>query len=141
VLFLGHIAISLLVADRTDSDRAAAVAGNLVPDVVDKTGSWVLKLLPSGRWLAHGLPFTFLTIALARPFLDDRRWRGFALGYLCHLFADLWQGGQIPWLAPFKSPPKRRQKRTFMHWFLYLLPEVVGGAIIWRILDEDRPTG
>ena len=99
MFFFGHIAATLLVADATDSDRTAAVAGNLLPDVTDKTLSWVFRLGPS-RWLAHGLPAYLLTNLVAFALLDRQRRRGFALGYAGHLLCDLWAGGRVPWLVP-----------------------------------------
>jgi hypothetical protein len=139
MLFLGHIAASLLVADATGSDRTAAVAGNLVPDVIDKTASRLLKLTPASRWLAHGLPSFALFAALSFLALDRRRWRGFVLGYAGHLVCDLWAGGRVPWFAPFerqRRPDKLRGKRRT----LFLLPEVVGAPIIWLLLSRPRTT-
>jgi hypothetical protein len=139
MLFFGHIATTLLIADATGSDRAAAVAGNLLPDVTDKTLGWVLKLTPA-RWLAHGLPGYFLVNMAAFALLDGRRRRGFALGYAGHLVCDLWAGGKVPWLAPFQPYPPRRQKRRhpMRFWSLYLLPEVVGLPIVVRLLQSQR---
>jgi membrane-bound metal-dependent hydrolase YbcI (DUF457 family) len=135
MLFFGHIATSLLVADATDSDRAAAVAGNLLPDVTDKTLGWVLRLTPS-RWLAHGLPAYFLVNVIAFAVLDRRRWRGFALGYAGHLLCDLWAGGKVPWLAPFQKQPDRKKKRSkgFRYFVVYMIPEVIGLPITLRLL-------
>jgi hypothetical protein len=139
VLFLGHIAVSLVLADLTGSDRGAAVAGNLLPDVVDKTGGWVLRVMPSGRWFAHGLPSLASTVALARLVLPPRHWRGFSLGYAGHLLGDLYGGGRVPWLAPFSRPPARK-KRDNLLTFTVLAPEVVGGLVIWwRLAKAPRP--
>jgi hypothetical protein len=140
VLFFGHIAASLLVADVTGSDRATTVAGNLVPDVIDKTLSWVLKLTPSGRWLAHGLPFFSLASAFALVVVDRRRARGFALGYAGHLVCDLWGGGRVPWLAPFETPQRRRRSSRWTRKALtiYLIPEVVGAPVVVYLLGRPR---
>lgn len=136
VLFFGHIATSLLLADATRSDRAAAVVGNLAPDVIDKTGAWVLRVMPAARWIAHGLPFFALASLLAFFVLDGRRWRGFVLGYGGHLVCDLWAGGRVPWLAPFQKPqPKRRRNKRGL--LFYLLPEFLGLPLIWRRLRPD----
>ena len=121
----------MLIADATESDRAAAVAGNLVPDVMDKTLGWVLKLTPS-RWLFHGLPLFALIAAGSRLFLSGPRWRGFVLGYAGHLVCDLWAGGRVPWMAPFgRKPVKRGGKKPVRFWAMYLLPEVVGVVVLW----------
>lgn len=136
VLFFGHIATSLLLADATGSDRTAAVAGNLLPDITDKTLSWVLKLTPS-RWLAHGLPGFALANIAAFLLLDRRRWRGFALGYAGHLTCDLWAGGKVPWLAPFQRKPRRRRAGR-LNTLVFLLPEVVGLPLTLWLLRPDR---
>ena len=134
MLFFGHIAASLLIADATDSDRTAAVAGNLLPDVMDKTLGYVLRLTPS-RWLAHGLPGYALATVAAFAFLDRRRWRGFALGYAGHLLCDLWAGGKVPWLAPFQPKPRRRPRRGKLYPLVYLLPEAIGLPITLHLLQ------
>jgi hypothetical protein len=139
MLFFGHIATSLLLADATDSDRTAAVAGNLLPDVTDKTLGWVLRLTPS-RWLAHGLPGYLLVILFAFALMDRRRWRGFALGYAGHLVCDLWAGGKVPWLAPFQPRPPRKEGRSkgLRYMMVYLIPEVIGLPLTLRLLRCDR---
>jgi hypothetical protein len=141
MLFFGHIAASLLVADATGSDRAAAVAGNLLPDVLDKTGAWVLRLTPSARWLAHGLPCFAVVSLIAGLFLEPRRWRGFVLGYAGHLACDLWAGGRVPWLAPFRSLPRKRSRRSRRALALYLLPEAVGAPLSWWLLARREKAG
>jgi hypothetical protein len=139
MLFLGHVAASLLIADASGSDRAAAVAGNLLPDVTDKTAGWILRLWPS-RWLAHGLPCYLAVCALARLFLDEKRWRGFALGYAGHLLCDLWAGGRVPWCAPFEPQRPYRAKESWplRRKLLYLAPEFVGAPIVWRLLSNKQ---
>jgi hypothetical protein len=138
MLFLGHIAVTLLLADATRTDRAAAIAGNLTPDLIDKTGSIVLHRTPR-RWFAHGLPFYFLAVLLLRPFVDQRRWRAYALGYAGHLLCDLWAGGRVPWFAPFEPKRYRRRKRSPGHLVLYLLPEFLGAYITYRRSVQPSP--
>jgi hypothetical protein len=135
MLFFGHIAVSLLLADVTKTDRTAAVVGNLVPDVTDKTGGWVLKVMPAGRWFAHGLPCFTAVVAAAKLVLPEKQWRAFALGYAGHLVCDLYAGGKVPWFAPFETPPKvRHEKKSRAFWIAYLAADVVGAAITWRLL-------
>ncbi len=137
MLFLGHIAVSLVAADATGSDRVAAVAGNLVPDVVDKTGGWVLRVFPGGRWLAHGLPFFGVSVLATRLLLDERRWRGFALGYLGHLVGDLYGGGRVPWLAPFGRVGSRGMPKHLVTPST-LVSEAAGALIIgWRLRSRQ----
>ncbi len=135
MLFFGHVATSILIADATDSDPIAAVAGSLVPDVTDKSLG-VLHLTPT-RWLAHGLIGFAIAATGARFVLDDRRWRGFVLGYAGHLVCDLWAGSKVPWLSPFqKKPPKEKRIRGKLHFFVYMLPEVIGLPLVWRKLNQ-----
>ena len=140
MLFFGHIAVSLLIADATKTDRAAAVAGNLLPDVTDKTGAWVLRAMPSSRWLAHGLPCYTAVVAATRLVLPERQWRAFALGYAGHLVCDLYAGGKVPWFAPFETPPPRkRRKKSLAFWIAYLAADVVGAVVTWRLLRPAEP--
>jgi hypothetical protein len=142
MIFLGHIAVSMALADLTKSDRKAAIAGNLLPDVTDKTGGWLLKLMPSGRWLAHGLPFFAAVCLAARLVLDERRWRGFVLGYAGHLVGDLYGGGKVPWLAPFETPrpPDSAEKR--LRGMIMALPaEVVGAVVIGLLIARSGQSG
>jgi hypothetical protein len=93
------------------------VAGNLVPDVMDKTLGWVLKLTPS-RWLFHGLPVFAMIAVISRLF-------------------DLWAGGRVPWMAPFgPKPVKRLGPKPLAFWAVYLLPEVVGAVVLWGRVRE-----
>jgi membrane-bound metal-dependent hydrolase YbcI (DUF457 family) len=135
MLFLGHIAASLLLADATDSDRVTVVAGAMLPDVTDKTGAWILHKQPS-RWLAHGLPFFTLVALLTRADPDARRSRGFILGYAGHLLCDLWAGDKVPWFAPFEKQRQPKRNRSLLYHFVYLIPEFVGAAIIWRLVGK-----
>jgi hypothetical protein len=131
MLFFGHIAVSVALADATNSDTAAAIAGNLFPDVVDKSLGWVARLTPS-RWVAHGLPCLVTTCALLKPVLPERAWRGFALGYVSHLAGDLWNGGRLPLLAPFRGRRRSRRGAYGLAWLgANLGPEVAGLGFLW----------
>jgi hypothetical protein len=137
MLFFGHMAASVIIADRAGCDRAAAIAGSLLPDVLDKSAS-LLRLSPS-RWLAHGLPFYALSVFGVRILVDGKAWRGFALGYAGHLLCDLWAGSRVPWWAPFQPRLRRRPRRKHhaLRFALYLLPEIIGGAFVLRLLRRE----
>jgi membrane-bound metal-dependent hydrolase YbcI (DUF457 family) len=98
-----HLAASLLVNEACHGDRASAAAGALVPDLIDKTLAWVLGVTPSGRYASHSLAaaaaLTLTTTAVA----GRRKGASFGASYLCHLACDLWAGGHVPWLMPFKT--------------------------------------
>ena len=100
---LAHLAASLLLNEASRGDRASAAAGAVAPDLVDKTLAWVLGVTPSGRFAAHSLVgATALTLTVARV-AGPRRGASFGASYLCHLAADLFGGGRVPWLMPFKK--------------------------------------
>jgi hypothetical protein len=138
MLFFGHIALSIAIADAIHADSRAAVAGNLVPDLADKSLKW-LGVTP-GRWLGHGLPFVALSCAATRPLLPKHAWRGFVLGYTSHLVGDLWGGGKLPLLAPFRGDQSPRAPwYGRKEWATVLAPEVVGLAfLLWRASRRVR---
>lgn len=113
-----HLATSLLLNEVYRGDRASAAAGAIVPDLIDKTLAWLLGVTPSGRHAAHSLAgagvLTMATAWLAGP----ERGASFGASYLCHLVGDLWEGGHVPWLMPF-----RKYKHSERRWDL---------GITWR---------
>lgn len=92
----------MLLSDLCRGDRAWAAAGTLLPDVIDKTLDWVLGLTPCGRYLAHSLAGAALLTAGAVTVGGRRRGLSFGVSYLAHLTCDLWEGGRVPWLMPFR---------------------------------------
>jgi hypothetical protein len=128
MLFLGHVATGVAIADATDSDHAATVAGTMLPDVIDKTGSWVFHVFPKGRWIAHGLPCFFAVSAFVFATQERRKARGFILGYLGHLMCDLWGGGRVPWFAPFEHTERSKGKTPFLVPLLKSMPPEIAGA-------------
>ena len=134
MLFLGHVATGVAIADATDSDHAATVAGTMLPDIVDKTGSWVFHVFPKGRWLAHGLPCFAAVSALVFATQERRRARGFILGYMGHMLCDLWGGGKVPWFAPFERPRRTRRKPPVLVPLLKSMPPEIAGA--WFLVNR-----
>jgi membrane-bound metal-dependent hydrolase YbcI (DUF457 family) len=128
MLFLGHIATGVAIADATDSDHAASVAGTMLPDVIDKTGSWVFHVFPKGRYIAHGLPFFAVVSALVLATQERRKARGFILGYAGHLLCDLWGGGRVPWFAPFEKTVRSPRKVAFWGPLAKSMPPEIAGA-------------
>jgi hypothetical protein len=127
---LAHLAASLLLNEAYRGDRVSAAAGTVVPDLVDKTLAWVLGVTPSGRYAAHSLAgagaITLATLAVA----GRRRGLSFGASYLCHLLADLWDDGHVPWLMPFKRYTHADRRWAIgMTWKSALL-EVAGLAVL-----------
>lgn len=84
-------------------DRVSAAAGTILPDLIDKTLAWVLGATPSARHAAHSLAgASTLTLATMR-FAGARKGLSLGVSYLCHLVCDLWEGGHVPWLMPFRA--------------------------------------
>ena len=86
-------------------------------------------------------PLVHNPVVLAtRAAMPQKQWQAFALGYTGHLICDLWGGSKVPWFAPFESQrraTRNRWPRSLRKWAIYLLPEVVGGPIVWRLLKRD----
>ena len=98
-----HLAASLLLNEAYHGDRASAAAGAIVPDLIDKTLAWLLGVTPSGRHAAHS-PAGAGALTLATAWLaGPTRGASFGASYLCHLVGDLWEGGHVPWLMPFRK--------------------------------------
>lgn len=128
-----HLAASLLLNEACHGDRASAAAGALVPDVIDKTLAWVLGVTPSGRYASHSLAAAG-ALTLATTLLAGRRkGASFGASYLCHLACDLWAGGHVPWLMPFK-----RYRHSSRRWEPEITPSAVmlelAGMIVLRAL-------
>jgi len=130
---LAHLAASFLVNEAYSGDRVSAAAGAIVPDFIDKTLAWVLGVTPSGRHAAHSLAgASVLTLATMR-FAGRKRGLSFGASYLCHLVGDLWEGGHVPWLMPFRSyRHSERRWKLGITWRAMLL-ELVGMVILARL--------
>ncbi|WP_137289815.1 metal-dependent hydrolase [Natronorubrum halophilum] len=99
---LGHVAVAYLcytLATRARFDAPPAhvpalilVLGSQFPDLVDKPLAWYLRVIPTGRTLAHSLfllvPLSIAAYALASHY--DRREYGiaFAIGAFSHVVVD-----------------------------------------------------
>lgn len=102
-----HIAVAYLLVSLgarafdarlpTDAVAAAIVAGALLPDVIDKTLSWVLHVLPGGRTFGHSLLVAIPTVvgvhAIARRYGRRASSGAFAVAYLSHLPLDVLSSG------------------------------------------------
>lgn len=93
---VGYLCYSLLcrLRDRPVPDDLAVLLavglGTLAPDLVDKTLTWTVAVLPYGRSLAHSGFVTLVVVALA--VLAARRYGrvplALAVGWASHLAAD-----------------------------------------------------
>jgi hypothetical protein len=141
MLFFGHIAVSVALADATDADPSWAIAGNLLPDMTDKAGAWVFRIMPSGRWLAHGLPFFAAASLAATRLLPERAARGFVIGYASHLAGDLYAGGRLPLAAPFMQAPSGHSSHGLSWLGVNLVPELLGLAFLFYRNRRRVPEG
>jgi membrane-bound metal-dependent hydrolase YbcI (DUF457 family) len=128
-----HLAASLLLNEVYRGDRASAAAGAIVPDLIDKTLAWLLGVTPSGRYAAHSLAgagvLTLATAWLAGP----TRGASFGASYLCHLVGDLWEGGHVPWLLPFKRYGYLEQRWNLGITWRAVLLEFAGMVLLARL--------
>lgn len=98
-----HVAVAYILASGTlrwrtgrgpsDAAAVAVVAAAFAPDVVDKSLSWLVPVLPGGRSLAHSalvaVPFAALAVGLARRRDAAPVGLAVAVGYLSHLPLDV----------------------------------------------------
>jgi membrane-bound metal-dependent hydrolase YbcI (DUF457 family) len=138
-----HLAASLVLNEVYAGDRVSAAAGTILPDLIDKTLAWVLGATPSARHAAHSLAAASALTLAATRFGGRRKGASFGASYLCHLVCDLWEGGHVPWLMPFKRYRHAGRRWDLrITWRLVLL-EVVGMLVLAgltaRWLREDGP--
>ncbi|WP_266079564.1 metal-dependent hydrolase [Haladaptatus caseinilyticus] len=79
----------------TDYEVFALALGTQFPDIIDKPLAWGFGVLPTGRSLAHSLLTASLLLAITYGYCRRRGirnfWAAFAIGYLTHPFADVFQ--------------------------------------------------
>lgn len=79
----------------TDIGTLAVGVGAILPDLIDKTFTWYVPVLPYGRSLAHSLLVAGVFLAmvgyLARETGRLAAFGAFTLGYLGHLAGDAYQ--------------------------------------------------
>jgi hypothetical protein len=112
---IAHFATALFANRFAGIDRSPppSLGGALVPDAIDKTLSWVLDLTPTARHIGHTpLMAAALSTLTGRLFGRDAG-LAFALAYAVHLVGDLWDGGHVPWLMPFKHYPQEGKRWDF----------------------------
>lgn len=139
-----HIASALLVQRLAgiDADAPAAVAGSLLPDVIDKTLAWVLKVAPSGRHIAHTPLAAALLSLTAVVMFGRKRGASFGVAYGVHLVADLWHGGRVPWLMPLREYHLQSQpwRADFSRGTLLLEAAATAAIVLLaRTRQGDRP--
>lgn len=140
----GHAAVGYLlyasycqVRDDLPPAGPAAIAvavGAQVPDLVDKTASWYLFVLPTGRSLAHSLVVA-VPVVLAIGWYARRRGHprlglAFGLGWIAHSLADA--------LVPFVTG--EWQYLTFLAWPVLPSPDYQGEPGIIPHLMALEPT-
>lgn len=100
MLLLGHIGITAFVSSMIYLPAIFAVAGALLPDMIDK-GLFLLGA-PCGRFIAHSI--FFFPVAGIVTYLITRNKKfavAVALGALLHLLQDMEH--DVPFLYPFKD--------------------------------------
>ncbi len=112
-----------------------SVIGALLPDAIDKTLAWVLKVTDSTHHIAHtplaALGFTIL----ARQCLGDRWSKAFGTAYFAHLVGDEVHHGRVPWFMPLSS--RTRRKRGEPHSRLFIALEVPSSMmLLWLTVRE-----
>ncbi len=115
-----HVASAALVnrALYGEHDPAATLAGALLPDVIDKSMAWVLRITRSSHHAGH-TPVAALTFSLlAAPIFGWRRAAAFGTSYLMHLAGDELHHGRVPWLMQLSRRKRRRHDGSHRRWFV-----------------------
>ncbi len=103
-----------------EHDAAATVAGALLPDVIDKSLVWVLRITRSTHHVGHTPLAALVCSVLAAPVFGRRRAAVFGTSYLVHLAGDELHHGRVPWLMPLSSGKRRRHEEHHSLWFVAL---------------------
>ncbi len=90
MIFPGHVSAGYLASHYLRTDQRLTMLAAVFPDLVDKTGRYLLHWSPSGRVPAHSLLTGALTTAVVALLTRRRRAVvGWAAGYLVHVLSDL----------------------------------------------------
>ena len=137
-----HIASALIVQRIAgkDANPGMAIAGALLPDAIDKTLAWVLKVTPSGRHIGHTPLAAGVASLGASAMLGREAGRALGLSYLVHLAGDLWHGGHVPWLMPLKRYDLRSQPWRADLSLRTLLLEACAAAVVVQLLRTPQST-
>jgi hypothetical protein len=112
---IAHFATALFANRLAGIDRSPppSLGGALVPDAIDKTLSWVLGLTPTARHIGHTPLLGAALSTLTGRLFGREAGMAFGLAYFVHLLGDLWDGGHVPWLMPFKQYPQEGKRWDF----------------------------
>jgi hypothetical protein len=129
---IAHFASALLANRFAGIDRSPppSLGGALVPDAIDKTLSWVLDLTPTARHIGHTPLMAAALSTLTGRLFGRKAGSAFALAYGVHLVGDLWDGGHVPWLMPFRRYPQRGKRWDFDISKADLALEALGAAYL-----------
>jgi hypothetical protein len=122
-----------------DRSPAPSVAGALLPDVIDKTLSWVLGVAPSARYIGHTLVMAGALSAGAAGLFGRRPALAFCGAYVVHLLGDLWDEGHVPWFMPFRRYDHRGKRWDISPSLADLALEGLGAAyLLWTAKAARR---
>ena len=134
---LAHVASALALNKLVLNDAHAipSMAGSLLPDAIDKTLAWVLKITPSSHFVAHTpLAAAGASVAVGRA-LGHEAGRAFGLAYAAHLITDELHHGRVPWQLPFSAATRLPRRSSSRRLFVGLALEVLSMPLIWWLLD------
>ena len=134
---LAHIAAALALNKLVLNDEHAvtSITASLLPDAIDKTLAWVLKVTSSSHFVAHTpLAAAGASYVIGRT-IGPEAGKSFGLAYAAHLVADELHHGRVPWRLPFSRAtrlPRRASKRRLL---VGLSLEVLALPLIWWLVD------
>lgn len=112
------------------------VAGALLPDAIDKSLAWILKVTHSTHHIAH-TPLAAAAFAMLASRCLGPRWAtAFGTSYFVHLVGDEIHHGRVPWFLPLSN--RRSRKSGESHSPLFLALELPSAAILLHIAARER---
>jgi hypothetical protein len=99
-------------------DPAATIVGSLLPDVIDKSMAWVLRVTKSSHHAGHTPLAAIAFTTIAATVVGRQRAAVFGMAYLAHLAGDELHHGRVPWLMPLSRRKRLRHGESQRRWLL-----------------------
>ena len=140
---LAHIAAALAVNKLVLHDEHAltSITASLLPDAIDKTLAWVLKVTTSSHFVAHTpLAAAGASFVVGRT-IGPEAGKSFGLAYAAHLVTDDLHHGRVPWRLPFSRATRLPRRASTRRLLIGLSLEVLALPLIWWLLDAKSLAG
>ena len=120
-----------------DGRLTPSILGALIPDAVDKTLAWVLRITSSSHHIAHTPLAALMLSFVVKQFANAEVGRSFGAAYFLHLLGDEIHHGRVPWLLPFRDYRRRPSDNSIRPKIVGLVFEVAGIAYMAAVLRSE----